>query len=261
MKLNIDWKSGPKCRLLTLLLIVLVSVVSAAKTVDGAALRGNPLQDAQADLYSLFFNKNIRDNFESAKTGETTQIRKHFLYNMCSERFVKMIRKGRKGISAKGKGNSKNMDFLKLIFESLPNGAMRIFGEHTDLHLCFNHRGKLIARKNGTKRGCQFKEEYTETRDYTMYRSTENTNWYLGFKKNGKPLKGIAINDKSKEDCFKFQKLSKLPTRNRTNTSRKKCKRKNGPAGVDFCHETFQEIINSGRKVRHSKSHRRRRKG
>ena len=35
---------------------------------------------------------------------------------------------------------------VKLIFESLPNGAMRIFGEHTDLHLCFNHRGKLIAR-------------------------------------------------------------------------------------------------------------------
>ena len=35
---------------------------------------------------------------------------------------------------------------MKLIFESLPNGAMRIFGEHTDLHLCFNHRGKLIAR-------------------------------------------------------------------------------------------------------------------
>ena len=79
--------------------------------VDGAALRGNPLKDVQADLYKLFFNQHISDNLQSS--GETTQIRKHFLYNMCSERFVKVFRKGRKGIHAKGKNKSKNMDFSK----------------------------------------------------------------------------------------------------------------------------------------------------
>ena len=79
--------------------------------VDGAAIRGNPLKDVQADLYKLFFNNNISENFETP--GETTQIRKHFLYNMCSEKFVKVFRKGRRGIHAKGKNNSKNMDFSK----------------------------------------------------------------------------------------------------------------------------------------------------
>ena len=35
---------------------------------------------------------------------------------------------------------------VKLIFESLPSGAIKIFGEHTDLHICFDKRGRLRAR-------------------------------------------------------------------------------------------------------------------
>ena len=123
----------------------------------------------------------------------------------------------------------------------------------------FQYCSIIFFQKNGRKRGCEFKEEYTENKSYTLFKSAERGNWYLGFRKNGKPLKGIAVQDKSKEECFKFQKLSKLPSRG--SSKRRKCKRKNGPAGVDFCHETFQNIINSGRKIRHSKSHRRRRKG
>ena len=121
-----------------------------------------------------------------------------------------------------------------------------------------------IFQKHGTDPGCEFKEEYTENRSYTLYRSAHKPNWYLGFKKNGRPLKVTAIHKKSKEGCFKFQKLSSLPTQSRTENKRKKCKRKNGPPGIDFCQflrKQQNSIKTSGRKIRHSKSHPERRKG
>ena len=121
-----------------------------------------------------------------------------------------------------------------------------------------------ILQKHGRDPGCEFKEEYTENRSYTLYRSAHKPNWYLGFKKSGRPLKVTAIHKKSKEDCFKFQKLSRLPTKSRSDNNRKKCKRKNGPPGVDFCQflrKHKDSIKTSGRKIRHSKSHPRQRNG
>lgn len=69
----------------------------------------NPFKDATADLFVLFFNNNI-----SAAVEETgTHIRRHLLYNLCSERIVKIIRKGRRGINARGKRKGRNMDLSK----------------------------------------------------------------------------------------------------------------------------------------------------
>ena len=63
------------------------------------------------DLFDHFFNPKVSDTVE--ETG--TQIRRHLLYNLCSDKIVKIIRKGRKGINARGKKRGKNMDLSKYI--------------------------------------------------------------------------------------------------------------------------------------------------
>lgn len=66
------------------------------------------MQDAKLDeLLERLFGK---DN-SVEETG--THIRKHFLYNLCSERIVKVFEKGRKGINARGKINGKHLEFSK----------------------------------------------------------------------------------------------------------------------------------------------------
>ncbi|XP_060602337.1 fibroblast growth factor 18-like isoform X2 [Ruditapes philippinarum] len=250
------------CRLLPLLFIVLVGVGSAANQVDGASLRNNPLKDAKVDFFEHFF-MNVSDGIE--ETG--TQIRKHLLYNLCSERLVKIIRKSRKGINARGKRKGKNMKFSRLIFESTPSGTIKIYGEHTGLHICFSRKGKLRAQTKGKSKRCQFKEEYSDDK-YTHYKTADATkDWYLGFKKNGKPLKGTDINSFNvrNQDCFKFQKLH--PTRTSEETI---CPPGNGdgPKSVNFCGNHILDLIKpetqtpANNRVRHdNKHHKRRGKG
>lgn len=75
--------------------------------VSGASLRVHPLHGVKVDLFKHFFNTN--NTVE--ETG--TQIRHHILRNLCSDRIVKIIRKGRKGVNARGKRKGKNMDLSK----------------------------------------------------------------------------------------------------------------------------------------------------
>ena len=92
--------------------IVAIIIILCNLLQVGAA----PLQLATGDLFHSHFNKDISDLLDSLKTGETTQIRRHFLYNMCSEKFVRIKKKGRTGINAKGKISAKHMDFSKYYF-------------------------------------------------------------------------------------------------------------------------------------------------
>lgn len=61
---------------------------------------------------SLLHDANWSGIINKLKTGETntdlpetgsTQVRKHLLFNHCSDRFVKVVRRGRKGVNARGK--------------------------------------------------------------------------------------------------------------------------------------------------------------
>lgn len=83
--------------------------------VNGLSLGGvNPLQDAKLEeLFERLFGK---DN-SVEETG--THIRKHFLYNLCSERIVKVFQKGRKGINARGKINGKHLEFSKYYYHNI----------------------------------------------------------------------------------------------------------------------------------------------
>lgn len=236
------------CRLLTLLLIVLVGLGRASNQVNGASLGVIPMKDAKIDFGTFFSNTTTVE-----ETG--TNIRKHLLYNLCSDRVVKIFRRGRKGINARGKVDGKNMEFSKLIFASTPAGTIKIYGQKTDLHICFNKRGKLVAKSSDKSILCHFKEEYSEGHMYTHYRSASTKLLYLGFNKNGRPLKGTDFNRK-KEDCFKFHKMDHNPSR----TSSTFCSGK--PEGVNFCDKKFLDIINPVRnKKRHNRQHRKRGKG
>lgn len=111
---------------------------------------------------------------------------------------------------------------------------------------------------------CQFKEEYSKDK-YTHYKTADATkDWYLGFNKNGKPLKGTDINNKfnvKNQDCFKFQKL------HQTRTSGQAICPGNGdgPERVNFCDNHILNMLKQNSSVRaknrkrHDSNHNKRR--
>lgn len=96
-------------------------------------------------------------------------------------------------------------------------------------------------------RYCEFYEKYSDGETHTQYKTAvPNQDWYLGFRKNGKPMKGTRRRKKDKS-CINFQKDP--------NKKQNMCIVQNGIyPPLNICKPLFK--VN---KVRHSESHRRRR--
>ena len=62
-----------------------------------------------------------------------------------------------------------------------------------------------VLQHSGKSNRCVFEEIITEDR-FTQFRSAENRLWYIGFRKNGKPLKGYQAEQTNKQQCFQFLK-------------------------------------------------------
>ncbi|XP_064600653.1 fibroblast growth factor 18-like isoform X2 [Liolophura sinensis] len=127
-------------------------------------------------------------------------VRSYRLYSRCSSRYL-TIRFRRRDVNARGTDRSK---YAKLLLESVDHdGLIRIKSETTGRYLCFNFRGKLIVRHHGDSIQCKFREEITKE-NYTKFRSAAPAVWYVGFRSNGKPVKGYKGN--RPEKCYQFLK-------------------------------------------------------
>ncbi|XP_052773648.1 uncharacterized protein LOC128212300 isoform X2 [Mya arenaria] len=276
------------CRLLTLLLIVLVGVGSAANQVNGASLgrvnsqisdetesskSDNRIEKRSSPIHSILnFNKIIDIHKQGGgidpPTGEiTTQIRKHRLINLCNKKFVKIMKPGKKFIRADGAYDERSTNFSYLTFVSLPNGHINILSQSSGLYLCFNKRWKPTAvydlKKKKNLRTCEWEEVYSEDREHTHYvaAGTRKQKRYLGFHKSGKALKGKDIKklkNRSKKDCYTFKKVD-LPRRE-SNVERCTPKPGRGPLEMNNCdRNNFENIffdLNKIRRKRHHKKHR-----
>ncbi len=60
--------------------------------------------------------------------------------------------------------------------------------------------------QHSPRRNCEFIEKISN--GHTLYQSVANHEWYLGFRKNGKPLKGYQWKGKKTFKCFQFQKTN-----------------------------------------------------
>ena len=58
---------------------------------------------------------------------------------------------------------------------------------------------------SGKSNKCVFQEIITEDK-FTKFQSVANPLWYIGFRKNGKPLKGYQWTSESKRQCYQFLK-------------------------------------------------------
>ena len=58
---------------------------------------------------------------------------------------------------------------------------------------------------SGKSNKCVFQEIITEDK-FTQFQSVANPLWYIGFRKNGKPLKGYQWTSESKRQCYQFIK-------------------------------------------------------
>ncbi|KAL8565957.1 hypothetical protein ACOMHN_054942 [Nucella lapillus] len=119
------------------------------------------------------------------------------------------VRARKKTVNARGRRGSK---YTVLIFKSQGQGVVQVYGEHSQMYLCFNRRGRLIIRHDVTDDGrCQFTEHLED--NYTMLQSRANKMWYVGFSKRGRRMKGYRSQDKRKRRCYQFNKEITEPTR------------------------------------------------
>jgi len=259
---------GRTCRLLTLLLIVLVVVGSAANQVNGASI-GEPLKGVPSNtLYDTVFKNTTRLD-DKNQHGVTKNIRHHLLYHQLSDRFVALVHKGRKGVRARGRmSKGRTMAFNKLVFISTSDNTIIIRAIHSDLHMCFNRRGKLIARHKNKPTYCEFTEIYSEDGQYTQYMlASKKHSWYVGFDQRGKPVRGNSRSSVD-EECFNFLKMPVDDDKVKHG-----CVSGIGPKGVNFCDNKFLGSIipkedsrafplkgRQRHKHRHEKNHKRRRK-
>lgn len=125
-------------------------------------------------------------------------VRVYKLYSRCSNKHVQIL--GR-AINAFGGRDSEHAGLRveTYTFES----RVRIQSATSLDYLCFNKNGRLIIRHNGKSNRCVFKEVHTPD-DFTEFQSAANPQWYIGFRKNGTPLKG-----------FKWQRRRKRKNRHR----------------------------------------------
>jgi len=101
---------------------------------------------------------------------------------------------------------------------------------------------------------CEFIEEYSPDKKHMTYRTAvRNRNWYLGFKKNGKPIKGKPTSPFAKrskrENCYAFMKFP-MPAR--------LCRPRPGDGpNVNMCNVSFRNRFpgTERRRIRHPRSH------
>ncbi|KAL3864368.1 hypothetical protein ACJMK2_006058 [Sinanodonta woodiana] len=226
-----DQRKESKCRLLTLLLILLVSVVGANKINS----TGSHMPLLKSVNWSSLFNQTSSLPDKTKEDEVSTKISILMLLNKESDHFVRIFKKGRKGVDASGElmwhnETSKKQEhnpFAILIFTPIEDSQYPYFtirGWANAYYLCFKKNGALVVKVKGHSSRCVFKEEYS-SKDYNYKEiiSTMFPNFKLGFNKNGKPLNGNAHSKTKKQGRFMFH-IKKL---------------KNDPVSCKKGHEPF----------------------
>ncbi|KAK3590241.1 hypothetical protein CHS0354_041312 [Potamilus streckersoni] len=246
-----DQRKESKCRLLTLLLILLVSVVGANKINSTGSYR--PIFNLM-NWSSLFNQTSLPD--KTKEGGVPTKISKVMLQNKESNNFVRIFKKGRKGVDAFGtyywnnttSNKPEHNPFAILIFTPNENSQYPYFtiqGGANAYYLCFKKNGALVVKVKGHSSRCEFKEVYSKVDpNYKEIISKMFPNFKLGFNKKGKPLNGIAHSKTKKQGRFMFhiKRLTNDPA---------SCKREHGPV-FNVCYPTFLDKLVDSHNIRHN---------
>ncbi|KAK7861886.1 hypothetical protein R5R35_001483 [Gryllus longicercus] len=134
-----------------------------------------------------------------------SMVRSVRLYNDCSLSYMGIDIKGRV-LAVEDESLNK---FQNLTIRSRDyNVSLTIYAEASGRYLCFNKKWKPVGLKKFNRSMCTFYEEMLPS-GYTRFRSsaTDSQPHYVGFNKRGKPLRGNASrNDTRDQGCFNFVK-------------------------------------------------------
>ncbi|XP_061194862.1 uncharacterized protein LOC133203021 [Saccostrea echinata] len=173
------------CRSLKLLLLILLlCLVNASQVVSG-------------------FKFNLHKLPKTLNGSQTSLVRKGYLWNVCSTRFLRIKKPGSKGVDASGE---KGKDFTLLKITSIDGGFVRIQGMDNNLFLCFNKKGKLRTRNRPPKslpHSCDFSQNLTRD-GFDTFKLRDRPDWSVGFKRNGRKLPGFLRPGKNHETCHHF---------------------------------------------------------
>uniref|UniRef100_A0A0B6ZME6 Uncharacterized protein n=1 Tax=Arion vulgaris TaxID=1028688 RepID=A0A0B6ZME6_9EUPU len=135
-------------------------------------------------------------------TGGQSLIKTYQLVSVCSDRRVQM--KFKRQIDARGEPKSP-FSQLNFVSDSAGSGSIRIVGKIVNQYLCFSRNGRLINRTNGGSLQCMFNELSKE--NHIKLQSVANPDWYVGFNRRGRKVKGYTKSEKwKKKKCFRFFK-------------------------------------------------------
>ncbi|XP_048745795.1 fibroblast growth factor 18-like isoform X2 [Ostrea edulis] len=136
-------------------------------------------------------------------TGPQSLMKQAHLWNVCSQKFVRIKKPGSKGVDAMG---VKGKDFTLLKITSINGGFIRIQGMDNKLYLCFNKKGQLRTRYRPPKfapHSCDFSQNLTGD-GYHTFKLRDRPDWSIGFKKKGRKLPGFLRPGRNNEICHHF---------------------------------------------------------
>ncbi|XP_073999799.1 uncharacterized protein isoform X2 [Rhodnius prolixus] len=127
------------------------------------------------------------------------------LYSVCANSFMK--------VNATGNVRADNAEdgFDNLTFTSWDFGNMSIYAPLSKRFVCFNAQWKLIGSRIVRPDGrCSFVEVFDEETRFIRIRSLVNERKYIGFTRNGKPIKRAGPrNERSPLKCSEFTKIDR----------------------------------------------------
>ncbi|CAL8082565.1 unnamed protein product [Orchesella dallaii] len=131
--------------------------------------------------------------------------RAYRLYNFCSDKHVAIRNSSGAAVSANASKDDQNGE---LVLETMLRNEtlkIRIRGFYSNKYMCYNRKGRLVAKPKAKRDMCEFIEEQRE--GHFIYKSAFFGGFVLGFNRRGKPLNGIKHIEPVYEDCSKFLKL------------------------------------------------------
>nr|ALS19767.1 fgf8/17/18 [Novocrania anomala] len=141
---------------------------------------------------------------EYAETGtsssEGPKFKRYYkLYSRCSRSYVSQWRNSLSAMARKAS------EFDKFIFVTNSfNSQLRIKVAKTNKYVCFNRLGRVTLKVNAHKDNqCLFEEKLTDD-NHTRLQSVGNREWFLGFNRKGKVLRGY----KQSKKCMDLMKIA-----------------------------------------------------
>ncbi|OXA53101.1 fibroblast growth factor 18 isoform X2 [Folsomia candida] len=146
------------------------------------------------------------------KASANSNERAYRLYNQCAKREI-LIQDNNRVTATATNFDDKGDLVLETTMTKDKDLRIRIRGLISGRYLCYNRRGRLVAKPKKKARGkkCEFLEVPGDHSSWS-YMSAFNNDWFMGFDDKGRPLQRSDHLTMARPKCFRFDKNAHVVT-------------------------------------------------